>query len=176
MTSRGSSELGPCHITVPNNFFDLNNSSHSVHGFSPTLSTTPKSWSRRSNSFKVSPVGPRLSSEYIYWLLHEQFANADSLDLDNVFDKASNREFNVPQSRDIGECAVKWVVSFPPKKFSSWCNEPQNSQICWALPGIAGCSKHTNSLRWISWKLDGGESTCCLPQFQEVFIPFSASK
>jgi hypothetical protein len=39
--------------------------------------------------------------------LHEQFANADSLDFDNVFDKVSTQEFNIPQSRDVGEYAVK---------------------------------------------------------------------
>jgi len=35
------------------------------------------------------------------------FANADSLDFDNIFDKTPAQEFSVPQSRDIGEYAVK---------------------------------------------------------------------
>jgi hypothetical protein len=35
------------------------------------------------------------------------FANADSLDFDNVFDKKPTQEFDIPQNRDIGEYAVK---------------------------------------------------------------------
>jgi len=35
------------------------------------------------------------------------FANEPSLDFDDIFDKIPAQEFNVPQSRDIGEYAVK---------------------------------------------------------------------
>ena len=134
----------------------------------------------RQTPSKVSLVGPQLPFEYIYWLLHDQFANADSLDFDNVFDKASTQEFNIPQSRDVGEYAVKWVVSFPPEKFSSWRNE--SCKILKSVehypfhPSIAGCGKHTNLLRWIPWKLDGGESIFSLSHFQEVLITFCSIK
>ena len=36
-----------------------------------------------------------------------KFANSDSLDFDNILDKAPTQEFGIPQSRDAGEYAVK---------------------------------------------------------------------
>ena len=41
------------------------------------------------------------------YLLHEQFANKASLDFDDVLDQVPTQEFNVPQSRDVGEYVVQ---------------------------------------------------------------------
>lgn len=41
--------------------------------------------------------------------MRKKFANEDNLDFSDIVDKIPDQEFPVPQSREVGEYAVKYV-------------------------------------------------------------------
>lgn len=69
---------------------------------------TPAKLSLVCNPHLRSPVSPHLI--LIQTPVNPKFANQDNIDFSDIADKHPDQEFHIPESRDVGEYAVKYVI------------------------------------------------------------------